>query len=131
MKHIYLAFILLLVSTFVQAEPIVPNEQPQRTPEDVARKQTYRLVRELNLTDSIIIDSIYRINIRHNLLRMQGMTRAQEYNGLQQFIEELRGILTEEQFNVFMNQTVNVPRHPHASYAPARPDSMTRKQKAP
>ena len=41
------------------------------------------------------------------------------------------GILTEEQFNVFMNQTVNVPRYPHASYAPARPDSMTRKQKAP
>lgn len=130
MKYLYLAILLLLTTALVHAQPVVPMDQPQRTPEEIARKQTSMLMRELNLTDSLVIDSIYRINVRHNKRRMQGLTRAQEYEGIQLFLSELKGVLTAEQFDRFMNHKMDMPRHPHASYMPSRPDSMPRKQPA-
>lgn len=130
MKYLfYMAIILLSVA--VQAYAVVPMDQPQRTPEEIARKQTSMLERELNITDSAVLDSIYRINLRHNKRRIQGQTRAEEYEGMQLFVTELRGILTPAQFSQFMNHKVDKPRHPHASYMPSRPDSMPNKRPMP
>ncbi len=132
MKHLYLAIILLSVSAVATAAPPpMPADQPQRTPEEMARKQTMRLVRELSLTDSVVVDSIYRINLRHNKRRAQGLTRAEEYEGMKQFVNELQGILTPAQFESFMNHKADTPRHPHASYMPARTDSTPRRPQAP
>ena len=131
MKHLCLLIISLSVAAIVSAQFVVPEDRPQRTPEDIARKQTSRLVRELSLTDSVVIDSIYRINVRHNKRRMQGLTRAEEYEGMHLFMDEIQSVLTPEQFDRFMNQKVDKPRHPHASYMPARPDSITRRPPEP
>lgn len=128
MKYCYLAIMLVCAAVLVNAQPpSFPPDQPKRTPEEIARKQTSMLVRELNLKDSMVIDSLYRINVRHNKRREAGQTRAQEFEGMQFFLSELKGILTPEQYNQFMNQKVDKPRHPHAPYAPARPDSINRR----
>ncbi len=127
MKHLYLVFILLALSASANAQPPVPKDMPQRTPEEMARKQTYMLIRELGLTDSLVIDSIYRINLRHNKRRMQGQSRAEELQGMYLFLEEIKGVVTPEQYDRFMNRKPDCPRHPHATFAPARPDSAARK----
>lgn len=127
MKHLYLVVILLALSASVNAQPPAQKDMPQRTPEEMARKQTYMLIRELGLTDSIVIDSIYRINVRHNKRRMQGQSRAEELQGMYLFLEEIKGVVTPEQYDRFMNRKPDCPRHPHATYAPARPDSVARR----
>ena len=127
MKHLYLVFILLALSASVNAQPPAQKDMPQRTPEEMARKQTYMLIRELGLTDSIVIDSIYRINVRHNKRRMQRQSRAEELQGMYLFLEEIKGVVTPEQYDQFMNRKPDCPRHPHATYAPARPDSVARR----
>lgn len=132
MKYFYLVLIFVSLSVAVNARPVVDVDQPQRTPEEIARKQTFMLVRELSLTDSVVIDSLYRINLRHNKRRMNNnITRAEQYSGMQEFINELRGILTPDQFQRFMNNKADAPRHPHASYIHSRPDSTPRRQPMP
>lgn len=131
MKYFYLVIVLFVVATVSYAQPPVPMDQPKRTPEEMARKQTTMLVRELNITDSMVIDSLYRINVRHNKRREQGLTRAQELESLQLFMKELRGILTANQFDQFMNNKADRPRHPHASFAPSRPDSINHRPPMP
>lgn len=131
MKHLYLVLVLLALSAFAYAQPPMPKDMPQRTPEEMARKQTYMLIRELNLTDSMTIDSIYRINVRHNKRRMHGMSRAEELEGMYLFQKEIKGVLTAEQYDRFMNRRPDSQRHPHATFAPARPDSLGRKPIAP
>lgn len=129
MKYCYLAIMLVCTAALVNAQSSsFPCDQPKRTPEEIARKQTAMLIRELNLKDSMVIDSLYRINVRHNKRREAGQTRAQEFEGLQLFMSELKNILTPEQYDKFMNQKVDKPRHPHAPYAPSRPDSINRRQ---
>lgn len=127
MEHLYLVVILLALSASVNAQPPAQKDMPQRTPEEMARKQTYMLIRELGLTDSIVIDSIYRINVRHNKRRMQGQSRAEELQGMYLFLEEIKGVVTPEQYDRFINRKPDCPRHPHATYAPARPDSVARR----
>lgn len=131
MKYFYLAIILVASAVALNAQPPVQPDQPKRTPEDIARKQTSMLVRELNLRDSLVIDSIYRINVRHTKRRMQGLTRAEEIQGMQDFMVELQAILTPAQYDRFMNSKADRPRHPHATFVPAKPDSAGRRPQMP
>lgn len=78
--------------------------RPQRTPEEIARKQTEMLARELLLTDSLQRDSIYHIHLRYVQLRMSGSTRAEEISRTQHYYDELRLVLTAEQYEAFMNK---------------------------
>ncbi len=85
---------------------------PRRTAEEEARKQTGMMVRELSLNDSVQIDTLYRLHLKYARLRRRSNTRQEELNRLVLFSDELKGILTPEQYNRFMSvQVDSLPRH--------------------
>lgn len=109
----YLFLLLLFVSTAAWCEEPEAPSHPQRTPEEIARKQTERLTRELNLTDSVQHVRLYELHLKHVRLRMAGTTRAQDLANLQSFYQELQRILTPAQYDAFMNKQVSPgPRQP-------------------
>ena len=114
MKRLYISLLLCMAcSAFAQE---LEDFQPQRTPEEIARKQTTMLARELSLTDSSQLDTLYRMHLKFANLRVISCTRAENLDRLQKMTIELQGILTTEQFRQFMNRQVDhQPRHPHPS----------------
>ena len=113
MKRIYLPLIALCLAFTASAQDS-PDSHPQRTPEEIARKQTTMLARELSLTDSAQLDTLYRMHLKYANLRVVSCTRAENLERLQQMTVELQGILTPEQFRQFMSRQIDKqPRHPH------------------
>lgn len=99
-----------------------PDNRPQRTPEEEAMKQTTMLIRELNLNDSLQIDSLYHLHLRYAYMRRQSSTRQQDLDRMQKFFVELKGILSNEQYDAFMNhQSAPGPRHPHHPFGQMPP----------
>ena len=109
---------LLYIFLFICATcPLWAQHHPQRTPEDIARKQTEMLVRELNIQDSIVRDTLYRMHLKFARKRQISNTRAEALQYMQEANEELKNILTPEQYQQFMDQQVNhEPHHPRAPY---------------
>lgn len=96
------------------AEEPAAEHRPQRTSEEIAHKQTEMLSRELELTDSLQRDSIYRIHLRYIRMRMQSNTRAEELKRMLSLYSELEKILTAEQYDRFMNKQLTTgPRQQH------------------
>lgn len=95
----------------------------QRTPEEEAVKQTERLVRELNINDSVRIDTLYRMHLKYAILRRSGLTRAQEMDRMNAIVAELKVLLTSEEFEQFMNHPAEQPRRPRGAnvVGPNRP----------
>ena len=91
----------------IMAQEPVSEPRQQRTPQEEALKQTMRLVRELGITDSVRIDTLYRAQ---NLERMQAIHN------------ELKSLLTPEEFERFMNHPAELPRRPQGASvgAPAK-----------
>lgn len=89
---------------------------PQRTAEQIAEKQTERLVRELGITDSVQRDTLYRMHLKYVRLREKSNTRAEELERTQQRYDELKQILTKEQYEQFINKQVN--NGPHGPQMP-------------
>lgn len=108
-----IAFAAVAGGAFAQ---MPPQECPQhRTPEEIARKQNAMLARELDLTDSIQLDTLYRMHLKFAKLRAISNTRAEDIERLQAMTQELKGILTAEQYQQFMNRQVDDrPRGPHS-----------------
>ena len=94
-------------------EPV--NERVQRTPEEEALKQTTRLVRELSIRDSVRFDTLYRMHLKYARQRQQGLTRAQNMERMQAIYGELKALLTEKEFDQFMNHPVEQPRRPRGA----------------
>lgn len=92
-----------------------PAERPQRTPEEEALKQTTRLVRELNIQDSVRIDTIYRMHLKYARFRQKGLTRAENMERMQAIYAELKHLLTAEEFEQFMNHPAEQPRRPRGA----------------
>ena len=90
----------------------------QRTPEEEAIKQTERLVRELNIRDSVRIDTLYKMHLKYAILRRTGLSRAQEFERMNAIVEEMKRILTPEEFERFMNHPAEEPRRPHGAKLP-------------
>lgn len=115
------------MSTWAQ-HPNMPSEQspmPQRTPEEEAMKQTEMLVRELGLTDEVQRDTLYRMHLKFARLRRQHNTRMDLLNQMTQSTEELKGILTSEQFDRFMNRQMSPePRRPQHQMGTMPPPPM-------
>lgn len=106
--------ISLLVITFVLSQA---QDRPQRTPKDIARKQTEMMVRELGIQDSITRDTLYRMHLKFAQKRAISNTRAEAMQYMQEANEELKQILTPEQYKNFMRQQVNhAPHHPRSPY---------------
>ena len=72
------------------------------------------LVRDLEIKDSLQIDTIYRIHLRYARLRQVSNTRAEHLERVQQMYNELRQVLTTEQYEQFMNQQLESPRRPQS-----------------
>ena len=122
MKFRFNTLLLFFLSVFALsafAAPQPPSSDPsggtpRRTPEEVARKQTEMLVRDLEIRDSMQIDTIYRIHLRYARLRQVSNTRAEHLERVQQMYNELRQVLTTEQYEQFMNQQLESPRRPQS-----------------
>lgn len=110
-------FIILSISLsaglMMAQEPV--SDRPQRTPEDEAIKQTVRLVRELDIKDSVRFDTLYKMHLKYARVRQKGLTRAQEMERMNAIYAELKRLLTEKEFDQFMNHPVEQPRRPRGA----------------
>lgn len=97
------------------AQEPVNEQRVQRTPEEEALKQTTRLVRELSIRDSVRFDTLYRMHLKYARQRQQGLTRAQNIEHMQAIYGELKNLLTEKEFDQFMNHPVEQPRRPRGA----------------
>jgi hypothetical protein len=95
-------------------EPV--RERPQRTPEEEAMKQTMRLRRELDIQDSVRIDTLYRMHLKYARIRQKGLTRAQEMERMNAIYGELKNLLTPSEFEQFMNHPAEQPRRPRGAH---------------
>ena len=109
-------FLLLPMAAMAAPQPPVQeaNMHHQPTAEETARKQTEMLVRDLDITDSLLTDTIYRIHFKYAVLRQVSNTRAEHLERIQQMYGELQQVLSKEQYTRFMNQQLCAPRRPHA-----------------
>lgn len=116
MKRFFVIFVLATSCAAVWSQ-MIPDCQPPRTPEDIAQKQNVMLVRELGLTDSVQLDTLYRMHLKYARMRQVSNTLAEDLERMQAMIAELKNILTPEQYQQFMDHQVDdKPRHPHAIY---------------
>ena len=125
-------FIILSISLsaglMMAQEPV--SDRPQRTPEDEAIKQTVRLVRELDIKDSVRFDTLYKMHLKYARVRQKGLTRAQEMERMNAIYAELKRLLTEKEFDQFMNHPVEQPRRPRGANR-MLPVNATPNDKAP
>ena len=108
----------IICATFVAGlmlaqEPV--RERPQRTPEEEAMKQTMRLQRELGIRDSVRIDTLYRMHLKYARIRQKGLTRAENMERMQSIYNELKQLLTPDEFERFMNHPAEQPRRPRGA----------------
>ena len=89
--------------------------RPQRTPEEEASKQTERLVRELGIKDSVRIDTIYKMHLKYAQIRQKGLSRAENMERMQSIYNELKRLLTPDEFERFMNHPAEQPRRPRGA----------------
>ena len=106
-------FISLSAGLMMAQEPV--SDRPQRTPEDESIKQTVRLVRELDIKDSVRFDTLYKMHLKYARVRQKGLTRAQEMERMNAIYAELKRLLTEKEFDQFMNHPVEQPRRPRGA----------------
>lgn len=102
-------FILILSSFVLGVHAQEKRSHPQRTPADIARKQTEMLVRELNITDSVQRDTLYRMHLKYANMRSQHCTRADNLNLMMAIQEELKNILSPEQFEALYEPPAQSP----------------------
>lgn len=124
------AWYIFIVAIFVSVAHLhAQHHQPHRTPEDIARKQTEMLVRELGIHDSIVKDTLFRMHLKFARKRVISNTRAEAMQYIQEMNNELKNILTPAQYQQFMNQQVNhAPHHPkphHNRFTCSPMDSMS------
>ena len=132
MKKIYSLILMALMAGSMMAQEPVLESRPQRTPEEEALKQTTRLVRELGIKDSVRIDTIYRMHLKYALSRQKGLTRAQNMERMQAIQDELKHLLTPEEFEAFMNHPAEQPRRPRGAnvIAPSKQAAPTESRSA-
>ena len=112
-KLFFLCFAALLAGNVMAQDPV--DDRPHRSPEEEALTQTTRLVRELEITDSVRIDTIYRMHLKYARIRQKGLTRAENLQRMQAIYEELSHLLTPEEFERFMNHPAERPRRPRGA----------------
>ena len=113
-KRLFIILSIALSAGLIMAQEPV-SDRPQRTPEDEAIKQTVRLVRELDIKDSVRFDTLYKMHLKYARVRQKGLTRAQEMERMNAIYAELKRLLTEKEFDQFMNHPVEQPRRPRGA----------------
>ena len=115
-KKLSLFLFCTLLGGMLWAQDPIDN-RPQRTPEEEALSQTRRLVRELDIKDSVRIDTIYKMHLRYARYRQKGLSRAENMERMQAIYNELRVLLTPEEFERFMNHPAELTRRPRGTNA--------------
>lgn len=112
MKRLFSILLVALVTGCMWAQEPVDNPRPQRTPQEEALKQTMRLIRELGIKDSVRFDTIYKMHLKYAVMRQKGLSRAENMERMQAIYNELKLLLTPEEFERFMNHPAEQPRRP-------------------
>ena len=98
-----------------------------RTPEETAEKQTEMLVRNLDITDSLTRDTLYRIHLHFALQRRLHSTPEEVALYRDSLFRALRTILTPEQYQLFLDSRnkpdPRYPQPPVNRFAPAPCDT--------
>lgn len=100
---------------FLAGASTVLGQSPymRRTPEETAEKQTEMLVRNLDITDSLTRDTLYRIHLHFALQRHPHPTPEEVAQYRDSLSQALRGILTPEQYQLFLDSRNKPnPRYP-------------------
>lgn len=109
----FIVFSAFMAGSVIAQEAVSSAEsRPQRTPEEEAQKQTTRLVRELGIKDSVRIDTLYKMHLKYARFRQKGLTRGENMERMQAIYNELKALLTPEEFERFMNHPAEQPRRP-------------------
>lgn len=61
-------------------------------------KQTEMLARDLNISDSLLRDTIYRVHLRYVRRREQASSRMEAVDCINRLLLELKGILSATQY---------------------------------
>lgn len=110
-RYLYISFIILLFAHSLVAQE---SQHPRRTVMDIAKKQTEMLVRELNIVDSTMRDTIFKLHLKYAKKQYHSYTRSEALQCMHNMLTELKNILTPELFDRFMNRRINgAPRSPH------------------
>jgi hypothetical protein len=112
MKNLLFIFLLIAPMAILRGQT---HPHYHRTPEDIARKQTERMLRELNIQDSVLRDTIYNLHLKFARRRAISYTRAEALQFMQEANAELQKILTPEQYQQFMNQQINHSSQRHTT----------------
>lgn len=108
-------FCILLVSCSLLG--LVAQNTPQLLPKEYAMKQTEMVCRELDITDSVQRHKIFSMHLKYAEMREISNTRMEALERMQNMTEELKGILTAEQYDRFMNRQITPhPRTPQKPY---------------
>ena len=114
MKYLY--HILLFVGIFSFSLPAQQASTPQRTAMDIALKQTKMLAAELQLTDTALCKRIYQMHLKYAQMREISNTREEALKRMALMQEELRHLLSPEQFTTFMNRQLNHTPRTHKAH---------------
>lgn len=92
---IFVVLLLFPVLTVVAQEsaPV-----PRRTAEERAMKQTEMLVRDLEITDTVLRDTLYQVHLRYVHRREQVSSRAEAVECVNQLLAELKSLITPAQY---------------------------------
>ena len=115
MKRLFSILLAALFAGGLMAQEPVDNPRPQRTPEEEALTQTMRLFRELGIRDSVRFDTIYKMHLKYARFRQKGLSRAENMERMMAIHDELKRLLTPEEFERFMNHPAEQPRRPRGA----------------
>lgn len=113
---IRILYILLFFTWTLFAIAQRSDNHPERTPEDFAQKHTEMLVRELNIADTAMRDTIYRMHLKYALQRTTSFTREDHIRVMRMILGELQQILSHEQYVVFINRKHHYAPRSHQRY---------------
>lgn len=124
--HIFTFIMALFVAlcTYAQSAPQPVDGRPVRTPQEIARKQTAMLQRELKLSEAQM-DTVYKIQLKYAQMRAVSNTRKEALERMNSMTEELLSVMTKEQRELFLNKQVDIePRRPQPSVGRFMRDSI-------
>lgn len=122
MLRIVRFYIILLCLAFVGLSAYAQESSavPRRTPEERAMKQTEMLVRDLEIKDSVVRDTIYKVHLRYARSRELVHSRLEAIECMDRLLAELKGILNKKQFE----RLQSIPRRQGARAPHAERDSL-------
>lgn len=99
-RFVYLLFALLGGISLMAQQA---EGKPQRTPQQIAERQTERLQRDVNLTEQQR-DTVYAIHLKYAERRRENEDRSHVMIRMDSLREDLKGVLTDEQFKLLQEK---------------------------